>query len=122
MIRNWKQHDLYMDFSMLDVGRGQPSDIDMFYIGKNRTLVIGEIKNERGIFKDYQRNMLKNLVESYKKDAIIIYIIHNKRIEDGDEKVNVADCRVEEYYYNKDHRWKVPKYQISVREIIDYFS
>lgn len=31
---------------------GLPSDIDMCYLGKNDTLIIGEIKNELGTYKD----------------------------------------------------------------------
>lgn len=38
-------------------GNDHPSDIDMFYMCKDNTLIIGEIKNSRGHFGDGQRDI-----------------------------------------------------------------
>ena len=54
-----------------------PSDIDMLYVGRNKTLIIGEIKNERGVLKDGQRRLLVTLAENWKHDAVCLYIVHN---------------------------------------------
>ena len=122
MIKNWVQHDLYMDFSNMDYGRGQPSDIDMFYIGKNNTLIIGEIKNERGHFSDWQKNLLTTIADNYKYDAIIIYINHDKRVEDGDKFVDISLCEVKEVYYNKSKKWRIPKHVTYVGDVIQYYT
>lgn len=71
MIRNWNEHSLYMDFSeMATDSRPQPSDIDMFYLGANNTLILGEIKNERGELKDGQRRLLERLAVNMCKRVI----------------------------------------------------
>lgn len=122
MIRNWKQHDLYMDFSKMNYGIGQPSDIDMFFIGANKTLVLGEIKNERGTFNNYQRELLMTIADNYKYDAIIIFITHDKRVEDGDKIVDISTCQVKEIYSNKEHKWRNPKYTTYVGDVIKYYT
>ena len=84
MIKNWKQHSLYMNFKKCDVGNGQPSDIDMVYLSKHGDLVIGEIKNEtafiRRTLNKAQFKRLKGIADKYINNALIIYISHNKSI------------------------------------------
>lgn len=47
-----------MDFSGLRMKDNSiPSDIDLFYKCPNGRLVFGEIKNEHGTFKPFQRKM-----------------------------------------------------------------
>lgn len=119
-IRNWDEHRLDMDFSGLFAeGKGQPSDIDMFYIGKNRTLVIGEIKNRRGVLKDGQRRLLKRLCDDWKYDAICLYITHDKFVQKGDRSVDVANCYVEEYYWKG--KWRKPNRPTTARQALEKF-
>ena len=95
MIRNWNEHRLDMDFSGLaEQGKGQPSDIDMFYLGKNRTLIVGEIKNSRGVLRDGQRRLLEHLCDGWRHDAICLYITHDRFVQMGDTSVDVAECYV----------------------------
>lgn len=122
MIKNWVQHDLYMDFSNMDYGRGQPSDIDMFYIGKDNTLIIGEIKNERGHFSDWQKKLLTTIADNYKYNAIILFIQHNKRVEDGDKSVDITYCEVKEIYYKNEKKWRIPKHMTFVGDVIQYYT
>ena len=119
-IRNWREHRLDMDFSGLFAdGKGQPSDIDMFYIGKNRTLVIGEIKNSRGSLKDGQRRLLARLCDDWKHDAICLYITHDKFVQHGDRSVDIANCYVEEYYYKG--KWRRPERPTTAKMALDRF-
>ena len=122
MIRNREEFSLFMDFSKMNYGRGQPSDIDMFFIGRDNTLILGEIKNERGTFKDGQRNRLRTIVDNYKYDALIIYITHDKRVEEGDTEVDISSCQVQEIYYKKEKQWRMPRYYTCVGDIIKYYS
>lgn len=118
MIKNWQEHSLYMDFSGLKVGHNQPSDIDLFWMGKNH-LVIGEIKNECGEFKNGQVQLLTELVKGWRKDkAILLLITHDKYVQNGDKVVDVSKCFVKEYFY-KD-RWHKPKKPTTVKEFIDW--
>lgn len=118
MINNWKHHELYMDFSNINVYPGRPSDIDMFYIGKHNFLIIGEIKNgELCELKEGQRNLLERLINNWKYDGVILYITHDKMVENGDRKVDVSKCKVEEYYYKG--KWRIPKQYTEVQNAFD---
>ena len=46
MIKNWNYKNLHLDYSSMYEGNKHPSDIDLFYLAKNDTLILGEIKNE----------------------------------------------------------------------------
>lgn len=119
-IRNWQEHGLYMDFSELNVGRGQPSDVDMLYIGKNGFLVIGEIKHRRGELKDGQRRLLTKLVDNYKYGGIVIFIQHDCDVHEGYESVDVSRQEVVEYYYRR--KWYRPTGYITVYDVIEKYS
>lgn len=118
MIRDWRQHSLYMDFSGLTNERGyHPSDIDLFWLGKNH-IVFGEIKNECGTFTDGQMRLFTKLVDGYDGKAILLLITHDKYIERGDTIVDVSCCLVQQYYYKQ--QWITPRKPTTVKEIIDW--
>lgn len=122
MINNWDYHDLKMDFSSYTEGNDHPSDIDMFYLCNDDTLIIGEIKNERGHFGDGQRRMMTRLIEDHKGDAIGLFITHDKYYQRGDRTVDVMRCPVKELYVKGEHRWRFPKHYTTVREVLEYYK
>ena len=122
MIHNWDYHNLNMDFSSMYEGNDHPSDIDMFYMCKDDTLIIGEIKNARGHFGDGQRRMMTKLIELHKGDAVGLFIIHDKLYQKGDRDVDVSRCEVKEIYNKKEHRWRFPKRPITVKEVLNYYK
>jgi len=121
MINNWEYHSLYMDYSSMYSGTDHPSDIDLFYLGKDGVLILGEIKNERGELMRGQRKILELLADGWSKDAIVLFIQHDKYYQDGDRVVNVPDCEVKEIYYKSLHEWRRPRKPTTVREIIDFY-
>lgn len=121
MIRNRNEHSLFMDFSKMENEKHhQPSDIDMFYIGKNNTLILGEIKNERGIFSDGQKRLYEKVAKGWRYESLILFITHNKYVQKGDTEVDVANCFVKEYFYKG--QWREPKLPTRVYEFIDKFA
>lgn len=102
-------------------GNDHPSDIDMFYIGKDKYLVLCEIKNEKGELKQGQRRMLEDLVRNWKHDGMVIYVTHNKYYQYGDRIVDVSECYVQEIFYKALGRWTKPKRPTKVREIIEFY-
>lgn len=122
-IRNWDFHALRMDFQNLAKPNGtdKPSDIDMFYIGADGTLIIGEIKNERGTLTGWQRHLLETLINGWESDAIAIFITHDKYVQNGDKVVDVAECFVKEIYYKQIGAWVQPKKPTKVKQIIEYY-
>lgn len=122
MIHNWDYHNLKMDFSSYTNGGDHPSDIDMFYLCNDDTLIIGEIKNEQDHLKKGQRRLIERLLEGHKGDAVGLFITHNKRVQDGDCEVDVMRCPVKEIYVKREHRWRFPKHQTTVREVFEFYK
>lgn len=122
-IKNWKQHGLEMDFTDLHWGKNgqfRPSDLDLFFVWGN-LLIIGEIKNEHGELKDGQRKILERLATRWclspAKKAIVFYVTHDKRVEDGDTRVNVARTEVQEYFWKG--QWHQQNTPLTLREAMD---
>ena len=120
MINNWKQHDLYMDFSSYTNTNNHPSDIDMIYIGKDNILILGEIKNGMGEYRPGQKWIYEHLAKHWAYDVLILYITHDKRVEKGDKFVDVSQCFVEEYYY-KGH-WGKPISPVKVIDVLKKYN
>lgn len=118
MINNWKQKQLNIDYSRLNFGRGQPSDIDLIYYGRDNILLLGEIKNEMGTFTENQKRLYEHIADNYKGICIVLYITHNKRVEDGDYIVDLADGKVREMYY----KGKWHKTERNLQDVIRYYT
>ena len=120
MIRNWNYHNLYMDYSSYANTNNHPSDIDMFYIGKDKTLIVGEIKNELGKLVGGQRKLYEQLIDGWKYDGIALFIVHDKYVQRGDTKVDVPNCLVREYYYKG--KWHQPQRDLKVMEVLEKYK
>ena len=122
MIKNWNYHNLYMDYSSYTESTNHPSDIDMFYIGKEDTLIIGEIKNEKGHLSDGQRRLLEKVCDNWKWDALCLFIIHDKYVQYGDKKVDVPNCYIREYYWKQAQKWITPKEDTKVMDVLERYK
>ena len=120
MINNWNYHGLRMDFSGCNCGYGQPSDIDMFFIGRDGTLILGEIKNEHGQLSEFQKKLLQQIADNYKGDAIILYMTHDKLVQNGDTDVDVSKLFVDAYYWKG--KWCCPTSPTTVKDVIKKHS
>ena len=103
-------------------GGNHPSDIDMFYIGRDKFLILGEIKNECGELKDTQRRLLETLINGWKSDGMVLFITHDKYVQYGDTEVDVSECYVKEIFYKRTGKWTTPKRPTKVRQIIEYYG
>lgn len=113
MIRDWSEHQLNMDFSQI----GETcSDIDLIHVTKKKRLIIGEIKNVKGIFKDGQKRLLAGIIDAHKGGGAVLYITHDKDVHQGDEVVDVSECLVEEYYWGGE--WRFPSEFLTVKDAI----
>lgn len=118
MIHNWKQKQLNIDYSNLNFGRGQPSDIDLIYYGRDNILLLGEIKNEQGRFTEQQKRLYEHIADNYKGKCLVLYITHNKKVENGDYKVDLAEGIVKEIYYQG--QWH--KTERNLQDVIRYYT
>lgn len=119
MIKNWNYHNLYMDYSSYTESNEHPSDIDMFYISEDKTLIVGEIKNELGNLTGGQRKLYEELINGWKYKGIALFIVHDKYVQNGDKKVDVPNCEVREYYYKG--KWNKPKNKLIVKDILNKY-
>ena len=103
-------------------GNDHPSDIDMFYMCKDGTMIVGEIKNERGQFTEGQRKLLTKCLNMHKGDAVGLYITHDKLVQNGDETVDVSACPVREIYLKKEREWRLPRRVVTVKEVLNYYK
>jgi len=117
MIRSWQQKELQLDYSSM-YGDRHPSDIDMFYIKNNGTIIFGEIKNESYNKEKWarQRKLFEYLIDNIKVKAIYILITHDKYVQKGDKQVDIPNCYVSEYYYKGN--WYCPKKLTKVKDVL----
>lgn len=121
MINNWDYQRLKLDYSSYTKDNDHPSDIDIFYITEDDTLLLGEIKNESYSRNKWnkQKKILQRVIDNYNKEAFYFFIIHNKYVQNGAEKVDVPNCKIKEYYYKG--KWRTPKKEIKVIDILNKY-
>jgi hypothetical protein len=121
MINNWKHFNLQPNFKNIKCANGSPSDTDMFYITKDKFLIIGEFKNgDMGTLKPKQKELFETFINNYKYGGIIIYAVHHKTIEEGATDYDASQCKVEEYYYKG--KWYKPKKYTIVQDIFNKYE
>ena len=118
-MNNWNHFELQPNFDNIRRSMGKPSDLDMFYLTKDKFLIIGEFKSQYGTL-DSQRWLFETFINNYKYDGIVIYAKHNSLREKGDITYDASQCIVEEYYWKG--RWHKPKSKITVQDVFDKFD
>ena len=103
-------------------GGDHPSDIDMMYICRDNTLIIGEIKSTRGTFNEGQRKMIARLLNWHRYEGVGLYITHDKLWQNGDRVVDVSVCPVVEIYIKAEGYWRKPKKPVDVKTLLDYYK
>ena len=122
MIRNWEYHNLYMDFSSMFPGSDHPSDIDMFYLFADNTLLLAEIKSEYGYFPAGQKRLLKKIIDAHNGDGVGLYITHDKLVQNGDTTVDVSICPVQEIYIKGEAGWRRTKHKTKTIDVLSYYK
>lgn len=125
MITNWNNR-LEMDFSSMYDDKNHPSDIDLFFMGKTEKgediLILGERKwRRKGLIFNGQKHLLEEFARRYQDKCIILHITHTQCWQEGDRFVDIANCKVEEYYYSPIDEWVIPKYYTTVKQVIDKY-
>lgn len=116
MINNWNYKNLHIVYSNADDEK-KPSDIDFFYIKDTGMIIFGEIKNisYKKELWEKQKKLYEKLVDNC-QNAMFIFIIHDKFVQNGDTTVYVPDCYIKEFYYNKE--WHKPTKATRVKDIL----
>lgn len=113
-----------IDFRGLVVdGSIYPTDIDGLIEYRNSEYIIFEIKYNNADVPFGQRLALQRMVDDFTtigKQAVAFICEHNVR--DTQKPVVAAWCKVREIYYGKEREWRMPDYEITVREAIDSFQ
>ena len=117
-MNNWNHFNLQPSFDNIK-SSVKPSDLDMFYITKDKFLIIGEFKSQYGELGN-QKWLFETFINNYKYDGIVIYAKHNSLIENGDTTYDVSKCEVEEYYWKGG--WHKPRSKVTVQDVFDKFD
>lgn len=117
-IKSWKQWGLYPDFKNI----GQPcSDIDFITIGKNYML-LAEIKNEHGTMYEGQKWVYEQFAKNHKTPVYILFVTHDKMIENGDKTFDMCETDVVEQYNNMDNEWVPPSRPVKFKEYLAWLN
>ena len=122
MIKNQEYQTLFMDFSSMFPDNDHPSDIDMFYLCNDGTMIFGEIKSKYGTFGEGQKRLLSKAIDMHKGDGVGLYITHDKLVQQGDRVVDVSKCHVKEIYVKGEGEWRKPKKDVTVGEVLNYYK
>lgn len=122
MIKDWKSLNLKVDYSSMFNSYIHPLDLDMWYIATDDTIIIGEIKNENYNPNSWesQKAYLNKLLHRIQGNVICLFIVHNKKYQNGDELIDVPSCIVKEYY--KNGKWYIPNKEIKVKEVFKKYE
>lgn len=104
-MRNKPFYDLYMDFAKLRDNKIFPCDIDMFYECNDGFIIIGEAKLRGHHVERMQEKVLTHLIDGHKNGGILLEIQHDEKVQDGKERVDIADCTIFREYY--DGKWHI---------------
>ena len=117
-MNNWNHFELQPSFDNIKSFK-KPSDLDMFYLTKDKFLIIGEFKSQYGTL-DSQRWLFETFINNYKYDGIVVYAKHNSLVQNGDTTYDVSKCEIEEYYWKGG--WHKPKSKVTVQDVFDKFD
>ena len=118
-MNNWNHFELQPCFDNIKSSVGKPSDLDMFYITKDKFLIIGEFKSQYGKLNN-QRWLFETFINNYKYDGIVVYAKHNSLVQHGDTTYDAANCEVEEYYWKG--KWHKTSSKVTLQDVFDKFD
>jgi hypothetical protein len=105
-----------ISFEMLKWGNKGFSDIDAVLDWQGKFFVFVETKFYKGNLHKGQRILLENLCKQMKVPCVAIYCTH--AIEDTNQIVNLASCRVKEVFWNGSWAKPDPKNDTRVGELL----
>lgn len=112
-----------IDFKGLELDGGiYPTDIDGLIEYHDKEYIIIEVKHGKAKVPVGQRVAMQRIVEDFTKigkRAVAIVCEHN--VDDVDKPVIAAYCRVREFYYGGEHRWRPPDKRMTVQEMVRNF-
>lgn len=113
-----------IDFKGLDVdGYIYPTDIDGILEYKDSEYIIFEIKYGNANVPYGQRLAIQRMVDDFTKigkRAVAFVCEHSVR--NADTPVVAAFCKVREMYCGGDSQWRVPEFDVTVREAVNSFQ
>lgn len=122
-IKNPDRMKQLIDFKGLELDGGiYPTDIDGLIEYHNKEYILIEAKHGNAKVPVGQRVAMQRMVEDFTKagkKAVAIVCEHN--INDTNKPVIAAYCRVREFYYGGEHKWRPPDKRMTVQEMVKGF-
>lgn len=110
-----------LDFSGFNLPRGTPTDIDFGFELGGDELVLGEYKGPNGSFHRGQRLFLTRLICAAQRGGMDCLAILCRHDTQAHERVNAAECIVEEFLLGAQHwrGWQKPDRRRTADEFIN---
>lgn len=122
-IQNPKRMKQLIDFKGLELDSGiYPTDIDGLIEYHNSEYIIIEVKHGNADVPYGQKLALRRMVDDFTKAGKrAMAIVCEHRVDDVNQPVIAAKCKVREIYYGGERRWRPPDNPMNVRQAIDSF-
>lgn len=66
------------------------------------------------------KKLFARIIDNYEKNAMYLFITHNKYVQKGDTEVDVPNCYIKEYYYRGE--WRIPQKRTKVWEVLKKYG
>lgn len=122
-IQNPERMRQLIDFKGLGLDSGiYPTDIDGLIEYHDREYIIFEVKHGNAKVPVGQRVAMQRMVDDFTKvGKRAVAIICEHHVDDVDKPVIAAYCRVREFYYGGERRWRPPDKRMTVQEMVNGF-
>ncbi len=120
-IQNEKRAKQLNNFNNLRYGNITPTDIDGCIEYHNKGYIFIEIKYGDKDLPFGQKLALERLVIDTSKAKASIAIVAEHLVDNPQEQVNVASCKVREIFYFVDKKWRPPKRPVNVSQAVERF-
>ena len=122
-ILNPKRMKQLIDFEGLELDGGiYPTDIDGLIEYHDSEYIIIEVKHGNAEVPYGQKLALRRMVDDFTKvGKRAVAIVCEHTVNDANQPVVAAECRVREIYYGEERRWRNTDHVMNVRQVIDEF-
>lgn len=122
-IQNPERMKQLIDFKGLGLDSGiYPTDIDGLIEYHDKEYIIIEVKHGGAKVPVGQRVAMQRMVDDFTKiGKRAVAIVCEHHVDDVDKPVIAAYCRVREFYYGGERRWRPPDKRMTVQEMVNSF-
>jgi beta-xylosidase len=110
------------NFEHLKYGNITPTDLDALIEYHDKAYILIEIKYQDKQFPFGQKLAIQRMVNDLSNGGKkVIAIVGEHCVEDVEEHIDVSECNVREFYLFSEKKWRPPRHDMTVKNLIDMF-